>query len=110
MASVIDEPVKGALYTCKNKKANFLKPWWTHDIGILYAAKKEALRPYNRNKSEVNYIRLQKLVRKIKRGYVRELTEKIDTCSTTAHVCIVDVTTIAKVSIHKLISNTCSYF
>ncbi|XP_065074257.1 uncharacterized protein LOC135698255 [Ochlerotatus camptorhynchus] len=85
MVTVFNEAVEKASFSFKNKKANFLKTWWTDEITKLYTSKREALREYNRQKTTLNFIRLKKEralfkkeVRKTKRRHVRELTEKID--------------------------------
>lgn len=85
MVAVFDEAIEKASFSFKNKKANYLKSWWTDEIANLYASKREALRGYNRNQTDINYVRLKKErarfkreVRRTKRKYVREMTEKID--------------------------------
>lgn len=85
MVEIFDEAVEQSSFGVKNKKANFLKQWWSEKIGFLYESKREALRTYNRSKTRTNFIALQKEraklkreVRRTKRQHVRELTEKID--------------------------------
>lgn len=85
MVEVFHEVVSNASFSVKNKKSNFLKTWWTKEIGSLYESKRAALRTYNIDKTRTNYLALQreraafkKEVRKTKRVYVREMMEKVD--------------------------------
>lgn len=85
MQQIFDECIENASYVFKNKKANWLKKWWTDEINIAYQAKRQALRNYNRTKNLQNHLNLQKtratlkrLIRKTKRNYCQELTEKVD--------------------------------
>lgn len=85
MVEIFNEAVEDASFVVKNKKANYLKRWWSDEIADLYDSKREALRTYNVLKSRTNYIQLQKAralfkkaVRKAKREHVAELTGKID--------------------------------
>ncbi|XP_058811031.1 uncharacterized protein LOC131675919 [Topomyia yanbarensis] len=93
MVEIFDEAVKKASFVVKNKKANYLKTWWTDKIGKLYSEKRVALRAYNVNKNQQNYIVLQrsraqfkKEVRKEKRKYIGELSEKIDEATPSRHL------------------------
>lgn len=85
MVEIFSEAVEEASFVVKNKKANYLKRWWTEEISELYEDKREALRQYNVRKTRTSYIELQKVrakfkkaVRSAKRADVLELTEKID--------------------------------
>ncbi|KAL1395836.1 hypothetical protein pipiens_010953 [Culex pipiens pipiens] len=85
MVEIFNEAVEDASFVVKDKKANYLKRWWSDEIADLYDSKREALRTYNVLKSRTNYIQLQKAralfkkaVRKAKREHVAELTGKID--------------------------------
>ncbi|KAL9695711.1 hypothetical protein quinque_014996 [Culex quinquefasciatus] len=85
MQDVLEQAIEHASFIVRNKKANFLKPWWTEEIDKLYERKKAALKMYNQVKSRSNYILLQKEraifkghARRAKREYNLELSEKID--------------------------------
>ncbi|XP_062542480.1 uncharacterized protein LOC134210451 [Armigeres subalbatus] len=60
MQNIFEEVIEEASYVVKNKKGNYLKKWWNESISELYKAKREALRNYNHNKSERNYLELQR--------------------------------------------------
>ncbi|XP_021695204.1 uncharacterized protein LOC110675129 [Aedes aegypti] len=85
MQEIFEETLEKASYIVKNKKGNYLKRWWNNELALLYNGKREALRRYNRNKTQNNYVDLQKRramfkkeFRKTKRAYIKDLSEKID--------------------------------
>lgn len=85
MQNIFEECIEGASYVVNNKKANYLKKWWTEEIEALYEIKREKLRNYNNKKTLSNQLELQKarallkrLIRKAKREYNQKLTEQID--------------------------------
>ena len=85
MQSTFEEAIEHATYIVKNKKANYLKRWWTEDISEAYNTKRELLRNYNRQKTMTNHLKLQKAravlktrIRKAKRAYRQELSEAVD--------------------------------
>lgn len=85
MQNVFDESIGKATYVVKDKKGNWLKRWWTEEISEAYQVKRAALRSYNREKSQQNLIELQhkraklkSLIRRQKRRYCQEISEKVD--------------------------------
>ncbi|XP_055594461.1 uncharacterized protein LOC129745417 isoform X1 [Uranotaenia lowii] len=85
MVGIFEEAVEKASYVVDNKKANYLKRWWSEEIEESYKQKREVLKEYNKSRSQTNYIRLQKIraefkkiVRRTKRKYVQELMELVD--------------------------------
>lgn len=85
MQNIFEECIEGASYVVNNKKANYLKKWWSEEIEVAYETKREKLRNYNNKKTLSNQLELQKarallkrLIRKAKREYNQKLTEQID--------------------------------
>ncbi|XP_062539099.1 LOW QUALITY PROTEIN: uncharacterized protein LOC134207391 [Armigeres subalbatus] len=68
MQEVFEEKIEEASYVIRNRKANFLKKWWTDTIQAAYNIKRGKLR----------IAEFKRMVRREKRKYERELKEKID--------------------------------
>lgn len=85
MQSIFEECLEEASFIVKNKKANFLKKWWSNEINEAYQEKRKCLRTYNNTKSLTNYLNLQReraklkrLIRKAKRTHNYKLSEEIN--------------------------------
>lgn len=93
MVDILDEAVEASSFVVANKKVNFLKKWWNDDINKLYEIKRQALAKYNANKTRTNYIQVQKTraefkreVRRVRRRYIADLTDKIDETTPSKHL------------------------
>nr|XP_029732734.1 uncharacterized protein LOC115268731 [Aedes albopictus] len=85
MQNIFEDSIQEASFVVKDKKANYLKRWWSKEIDDAYNAKRALLREYNKSKTLTNLLGLQKgraqlkrLIRKAKRTYCSELSEAID--------------------------------
>lgn len=93
MQEIFEGALEEASYVVKNKKANYLKKWWTPKIGELYDEKREALRNFNAHKSRSAQLEWKKKraiykreARKEKRRYTTELSRNIDENTPAKHM------------------------
>lgn len=60
MQSIFEESCEEASYVVSDKKANYLKRWWSKEIEEAYKIKRKLLRVYNKSETTSNYLNLQK--------------------------------------------------
>lgn len=85
LQNIFEEHIDRASYTIENKKADYLKRWWSEEIQEAYDEKREKLKEFNKIKTPENQLNFHKaranykrLARKAKRNSDKELREKID--------------------------------